>query len=336
MKKVTGILVFCIVVAAVTAGIVFYVVTTRFKYNDEDAVGNTAGNLYNGGLFCEYEEYIYFANPNDGNQLYRMDENGENLKKIHSDRASYINIYNDYVYYVRFNHSDSREEVFRGNLFGVYRQKLGSSEVTELYNGIAQSVVLVGNKLYFKSYDDKNLIQTKSVGVDGKNLTAVDDKDYIPLSVYNRSIYFANVDENHNIVKLNTANDSIETVKTGNFYMPVMEDNKLYYIDVEAGYKLTKENLSTGEKQILSEDKCINYNVSTKYGVIYYQCENDENDHKLVRMKLDGNGKEVVAEGDYSNIHITEKYTYYYRIAGAEKKLYKVETNGEISPEEFR
>ena len=41
-------------------------------HNNDNAIGNTAGNLINGGLFCEYNDKIYFANPDDYNKLYVM------------------------------------------------------------------------------------------------------------------------------------------------------------------------------------------------------------------------------------------------------------------------
>ncbi len=336
-KKVTGIIIFIIIVLAIAGGVVAYILSNKMEYNDENATGNTAGNLYNGGLFCENDGYIYFSNPNDFNQLYRMDEDGTNLKKIHGDKPRYLNICNDYIYYVRFNHDSGQEVVFRGNMFGVYRMDKDGSDVEELYDDLADSLLLVGNNLYFQSYNDKELIEVKSVGIDGKKLERISTDDYMPLSFYNGSIYYSNVTGNHNIVKMEPKDNLPMTVKTGNYYMPIVEDGVMYYIDVDAGYSLVKENLGTGEKKVLTEDKVINYNVSTKYGVIYYQCENDDIDHRLMMMDINGENETVVEKGDFSNIHITKNYTYYYRItAGVDSELYYVETGKEPNPKEFR
>ena len=40
------------------------------RYNDSYVNGNTAGNLYNYGMFCEHNGTIYFSNPNDSYRLY--------------------------------------------------------------------------------------------------------------------------------------------------------------------------------------------------------------------------------------------------------------------------
>ena len=325
-----------LLVVAIAAGIIGAIMANHFEYNDEDVVGNTAGNLYNGGLFCEYDGYIYFANPNESNQLYRMDEDGDNVKKLHSDKASYINVAGDYIYYVRFNHEDGQQAVFRGNLYGVYRLKMGDTTATELYGKIANSLALSGNKLFFQSYNDEDLIQVKAVGIDGKNLELVSDEDYVPISVYNEEIYYNNVDYNHNIAKIDVENYSKSNVKAGNYYMPIAEDGKLYYIDIEAGYQLIKEDISTGKKTVLTEEKCINYNVHSEYGVIYYQVENDEDDHKLMMMDLNGKNETLVSEGDCSKIHITKKYTYYCKTVGIDEIWYYVETGEKPEPTEFQ
>ncbi len=335
-KKVIKIVIISVLILVVIGGIIAAFVANHFKYNDEDVVGNTAGNLYNGGLFCEYDDYIYFANPNENNQLYRMDEDGDNVKKIHSDKASYINIAGDYIYYVRFNHEDGQQAVFRGNLFGVYRLKMGDTTAVELYGDIANSLALSGNKLFFQSYSDEELIGVKSIGIDGKDLEDISDDDYLPLSVYNEEIYFNNTDYNHNIAKIDVKDYDKSTVKAGNYYMPIAEEGNLYYIDIEAGYQLVKENLSTKSKTVLTDEKCINYNVHSKYGVIYYQVENDEDDHRLMMMDLDGKNETLVTKGDCDRIHITKNYTYYCKTVGIDEIWYYVETGEEPEPKEFQ
>ena len=59
--------------------------TPKTQMNKGYVNGNTAGNLYNGGLFCESDGTIFFSNPSDGGKLYSMDSNGQNLKKLSND-----------------------------------------------------------------------------------------------------------------------------------------------------------------------------------------------------------------------------------------------------------
>ena len=54
MKKVITIIVLVLVIAG---AITLSVLSKRVKWNDENAPGNTSGNLLNGGEFCEYDDF---------------------------------------------------------------------------------------------------------------------------------------------------------------------------------------------------------------------------------------------------------------------------------------
>ena len=70
MKKTITIIIVVLVIAAAGVGGFFYFKKNQTVHNNDNAIGNTAGNLINGGLFCEYNDKIYFANPDDYNKLY--------------------------------------------------------------------------------------------------------------------------------------------------------------------------------------------------------------------------------------------------------------------------
>ena len=83
-------------------------------YNDEHTIGNSSGNLFNGGLFCEYDKHIYFSNPSDEGRLYVMNSNLSNLKKLSTDTADGINVAGKYIIYGRHNQNQNQttENVF--------------------------------------------------------------------------------------------------------------------------------------------------------------------------------------------------------------------------------
>ena len=67
-KAIVAIAVLVVVVAVV----VTLCLMPEFTYNDPDTVGNTAGNIYNGGVFCEYDNKVYFANPYDTTNKFKV------------------------------------------------------------------------------------------------------------------------------------------------------------------------------------------------------------------------------------------------------------------------
>ena len=329
-KKIIGMSITAVVLIGIVAAIVITTINSKFRYNEEGAVGNTTGNLSNSGLFCEYEGNIYFANPQDENTLYRMKSDGTDVEKLYDDTVSYIQVMNDYIYYVRRNSVDE-DTIFRNMMYGIYRLEIGDDRPQEIYRGIVENMVICGNYIYFSSYDDANLIQLKSVKVDGEDLKLISELDYKPIAVEGDTYYFRNVENNNNLMYLEAGSSKINTSAEGDFYMPSFTDGFLYYIDLENGMKLTRVSLKSNETKILDEGRCINYNISEENNLIYYQIEN-EDEHKLCRMSMNGENKQTVAEGNFENIHITKKYTYYYKIISADsKELYRADNSGNTS-----
>ena len=75
-KKISIIIAVIVIIALIAAAAIFHYLSNRTHFNEGYGNGNTAGNLYNGGLFCEYDGTVYFSNPSDGGKLYSMSPDG--------------------------------------------------------------------------------------------------------------------------------------------------------------------------------------------------------------------------------------------------------------------
>ena len=100
MKKKI-IIILCIVCAAILITVLAIVNHNHNKVpkNPPGTIGNTAGNLYNNGLFCENDGYVYFANTYDSSALYRMRPDESEIKKLVYTEVSNINADGKYLYY---------------------------------------------------------------------------------------------------------------------------------------------------------------------------------------------------------------------------------------------
>ena len=150
MKKyIKPIIVLCILIIIAVA--VYFLTQEKIIYNEGYVNGNTAGNLYNGGMFCERNGTIYFANPTDNYKLYSMDVDGSNLKKLSDDVANYINVDDNYIYYVRNNVGENLDFEF----FAFYRNALcrmalnDSSSTAILDTDPCNYATLIGNYIYY-------------------------------------------------------------------------------------------------------------------------------------------------------------------------------------------
>ena len=62
--------------------------------------GNSAGNLSNSGFVARHGEWIYFNSFSGDGGVYKKKEGASEAVKINDDRAWYINVLGDWIYFV--------------------------------------------------------------------------------------------------------------------------------------------------------------------------------------------------------------------------------------------
>lgn len=324
-KIITAIIVFIGIALSVT-GIVLNMINKKFIYNSDNEVGNSACNLYNGGLFCERDGKIYFANPADNNYLYRMNSDCTNPVRLNTDSIAYINADENHLYYVKNNFSpESIGTVLYGHLFGIYRTDLNGKQSKALYNKLSGTASLCGNYIYYQRCDDGTKNCLYRAKIDGSEDTKLAEISYNPACVYNGNVYFSNVAGDHNVLKLSSTGAATSVFYYGNTYMPAIENNILYYIDLSDGYSLKRCSLSDKTLELISDRKCINYNVIGNK--VYYVTEGS--DGGLYRSNTDGSQTELVSKGNISSIFCTSSYTFFMFFG--DETLYRVSSVGSIN-----
>lgn len=89
-----------------------------------------------------------FSNDDDNGKLYLMNKDGTNIRKLVDDKAGFITIWNEWVYYI--NHSDKKS---------IYKIKLDGTQRTKIYGDKkCLSLVTDGTRLYFEA--SANLLKT--------------------------------------------------------------------------------------------------------------------------------------------------------------------------------
>ncbi len=300
--------------------------------NPETLVGNSAGNLYNGGYFCEDGETVFFRNPLDKNSLYRMDIYGENIEKMVDVPIAYINNGGDFLY---FYYDDNNEEKFMGiagSMSGIYRYaKNGKSAVTSLDRCVSGCTVLSGNQIYYQHYDNKEGMSIYSVSTEGKDAHQVIDAIINPSCIINTEMYFADEAGGYYLNIYNPTQNTVARFLDMRTYWPIISANYLFFINVDDNYRLYRYDLSSGSLAKLTDDRVDCYNV---YGdMIFYQ-KNSKKEPALMRMHADGSSPEAIAMGNYTNINCTRTYTYYTE-CGTDFPIYRVPTSSSATASIF-
>ncbi len=302
--KITLIAAAAVLAAAIS---ILLAITQRVSMNPSGTVGNTAGNLNNEGLFCEYDGTVYFYNTFSGGGLFAMEPDESGIRRLNTLEVRNILAGGKYLYYYHTGNSSVASDF--GHAFGMrsfQRCKLNGSNATSLLDGVIVTGQLVDNYLY--------LLSSKNTGpsffkVKIDNSEQVDLADYVinPACAQNGIIYYNGTQSDHYLYALDTATDTPSEVWKGNVWYPVLEGDFVYYLDVANDYRLCRYSLSQNVIEVLTQDRVDCFNVGG--GFIYYQKNGD--DAQLKCMRTDGSGAKTIAQGNYTRINMTSRYVYF-------------------------
>jgi len=312
IKGLKKLLTFLIVITILVVGGIFLYTYGRTFKNDDDEIGNTAGNIYNGGLFSEQDGNIYFSNGNDDGSLYVTDANLVDFKKISDDKAVYINVDENYIYYVRANNTrqDSYKNILLYNNTGIYRIHQNGSNIKSISYNPAAYLILKGNNLYYQKYDvEKGLFlhQNSTEGTDERLLI---EEAVIPAIIIDDALYYAGLSQDHNFNQYDLSSYNGRTFYEGGFLYPTIHDGYLYYMNVEDNYKIYRMRFDGSSPEIVVNKRCATFNITNKGKFLYYQVD-DSNSNGINRIYLETMEPEVLLAGNYKQIHVTENYVFF-------------------------
>lgn len=330
MKKKVIAVICAVFVVLICAGL--FILTKIGKHipeNPPGTIGNSAGNLYNGGLFCESDGYVYFSNPYDENALYCMRPDESEMKKLIPTQVASINADGNYLYYYQGGSGGNAGLGFLISTTGIYRaKKTNPKDVECLDRVLGKYVILADNTIYYTNSDDE--ISLKCIGIDGENKETLLPLDILPVSVQDGIFYYINNEDNLHLMAYNLNTKASRQVLTDDIYMPIIEGNTVYGIDIHDNYSLVKLDITTGEKTLLDSDRTDLINLTNSY--IYYQTSGKT--PQLKRIRRDGSDMAVVKDGAHSNINATSGYVYFTGF-GSTTPVYKTSTAGPINVTTF-
>lgn len=302
-----------IITVIALAGIYIYS-SGRTYLNADDLIGNTAGNIYNGGLFCERDGKIYFSNDNDDGSLYVMNANADltSVKKLHYDKAAYINVDENYIYYLRANNTreNSSGSILMFNNTGIYRINQNGKSLKLISRNPGSYVSVFGNHVYYQNYDINEGLFLYRNQTDGSLERLLLKEAVIPSIIMDNKLYYVGANNDHNINRLDLSSFTSQTYIEGNFGYPIFKGEYIYYMDQSNNYSINRMNRDGSDPIVLVKDRTSTFNITNSGKYLYYQIDDMDNS-KICRMNLDTMESEVLLDGHYKQIHVTENYVFF-------------------------
>ena len=151
----------------------------------EEARGNSVGNINNAGIAALQGDWIYYTNYGNNKSLFKVQVNGTDRIQITNDYSGNINVIGEWVYYTRW------ENISTGNQ--IYQIRTDGTDRAKLNNDNASSINVVGDWIYYISVtDDRNIYKMRTDGSERTKLN--NDKSY-SINVVDRWIYYIRGDE---------------------------------------------------------------------------------------------------------------------------------------------
>ncbi|WP_029321986.1 DUF5050 domain-containing protein [Butyrivibrio sp. AE3004] len=329
MQKRVPLIIFSAIVVASTILILLYLLSKRVPMNDETVVGNTPGNLYNGGIVMEMDGRVYFANPLENDCLYSMNPDETDLKEMTSMGVRNIVGAGKYIYYYldysKTNLSGDLKGLGRVSTFyGLYRCDTDGDNQSLLDRENISAVQLVGSNLYYR-VDYGEEAGLNSIRIDAKEQAHITTELLDPSCAINGKIYYSGIDLDHNLHVMDTLSENASgIVLNGNIWQPIIQGDYVYYIDAAHHYRLCRSNMNSGNTEVLTNSRVDFYNMN-EYNIFYATSE--AGNQTLRVMRLDGSGNTVIAEGVYHGLSLTSKYLY-FKPFGVDNVMYHVPVDG--------
>ena len=330
-SRTKNILMVIIVAAALALLIISFSMTGKMKMNPADAVGNTAGNLNNSGLFCESGNKVYFSNLYDSGAMYSMNPDQTDLKLINESDCYSINCAGDYLYYCMQSDSGGSGLGSLVLISGAYRSATSGKNAVCFDNNHILLLSLSGNYVFYQRYTQKDFTTLVKEKIDRSGKDEVADYVINPSCIADQKVYFNGTVNDHHMYSMNVADNSITDVWDYDIWDPVYQDGWIYYMDIHNNYRLCRYSLSDKSNEVLTKDRIDYFNI---LGDTIYYAKSDKEHPALIRMKSDGSSPETVKEGVFNNINMTSTYTYFTEY-GNKPPVYMTPTNGDINVTNF-
>lgn len=322
-----------IITVAGVVGLLVYS-NNRTYYNDDFVTGNWAGNLYNGGLFCEYENKIYFSNDDDDGALYVMNNDLTNVKKLNDDKATYINLDDNYIYYVRANNTKENHTgsilMFFSN--GVYRRNHYGKDLKMISHYPAAGLSLSGNYLYYQRYDVEQGLDFYYSNIDGSGEILITDDATFPADIHDNYLTYSGSLSEHNLNFMNLATLESTTLMKANSAYPITFGNFIYYLNLDDDYTIYRAAIDGSSSEKVVDARCSTYNITLDGLYLYYQID-DAKKNGIHRVNLSTMVDEEILDGNFKQIHVTDHYVFFKEFNN--EKVYMLASNGTGSLETF-
>jgi hypothetical protein len=286
-----------------------------------DNVGNTTGNISNGGLAAMRDGWIYYRNTSDGGRIYAMRADGSDRRRVSEDGVGgNTNVVGDTIYYT------SWQRIYSIRTDGSNMQRIGSDEwVTH--------ISVIGDWIYYVSQTERGVIRIRT---DGSGRQQLNDDLSSLLAVYGDVIYYSNRDDNNKLYTMRVDGSDRRKLSDDQAFCINVVGNVIYYLASPSfyiGHNLYSMRTDGTERTNLSDRFANSFLSGGTYfaginvvdNIIY--CFNRSSSYwgVLFKMNTDGSNGQTIYNAGGSSVNVVGDWIFYYN---SDQNVRMVRTDG--------
>ena len=246
LKIILSIIIVMTVIASLLL-IIYYIINKKANtYPENYTYGNTQENQTNNGILVTDDNYIFYCvkDYRDKNYIFRRTKTTGEVLELTTSNAKFLNIYNDYLYYINEENS-----IFRIKKDGSDRQRV-VEEATNMC--IENNYLYYINDNMFEGLFKLDLETNKN-----KEITNIKIKEF---TIYKEYIYYINEEDNQ-LYRIDINGNNNQNISTDNLSNICVVNNKIYALNSTDGNSIYEFSLDGVEnRKILSMDKALKNN----------------------------------------------------------------------------
>ncbi|TCK98031.1 uncharacterized protein DUF5050 [Natranaerovirga hydrolytica] len=216
------------------------------------SVGGKPGNMLNFGLADSDEENIVYVWDN---KIIIIDIEGSNRGVISNDRAQFVCIYDEWVYYRRIGPTSDP-------INGIYKMRKDGTELTQITSDTTQILYVVGEWIYYNNWSYTTDICR--VMIDGSNKETLYKGQYDSLSTDGEHLYFSDFGKKK-YIKAPMDGGEYEVIIDNQWgIIPQLAGDWIYYMDGET-YEFMRMKKDGTENEKCSEGYPLNFITNHTY-----------------------------------------------------------------------
>ena len=267
----------------------------KSQVESQGKLGNTAGNIVNGGYVTENENFFFWATLSE-DKIYKSNKDFSENKEIFEGKfgATELNVADGYIYFTDGIPGYLRKMTIDGK----------NGKILTFFN--VENVIVSGERIYYKTIEKEYGKETVySCDLNGEN-QIFHTNNVSQFCIDGETIYYTKSDDGHSLWSIDLFGGNSRKLNSEHTINPIFDNKYIYYTTAENFniFRMNKESLQT---ECINDERCASINIYGDW--IYYGANRYLG--PLCRMSKDGKIKEVLLDAPVAEINIVDNFVFY-------------------------